>query len=63
VIASPCINICQMHAQTGLCVGCYRTLDEIARWAAIDESERAQILALVAERKDELGPLRRPRPR
>ncbi len=63
MIASPCINVCQMHVQTGLCVGCYRTLDEIARWAAIDEQERAQILALVAERKDELGPLRKPRPR
>ena len=63
MIASPCINVCQMHAQTGLCIGCYRTLDEIARWAAIDEDERAQILELVAERKDELGPLRAPRPR
>lgn len=63
MIASPCINVCQMHMRTGLCIGCYRTLDEIARWAEIDEEERAQILELVAERKDELGPLRPPRPR
>ncbi len=60
---SPCINVCQMHVRQGLCVGCYRTLDEIARWATMPEAERAQVLEAVLERKAMLGPLRKPRPR
>ncbi len=31
-VASPCMSVCQMDATTGLCVGCLRTLDEIAQW-------------------------------
>ena len=39
-IASPCINVCQM--QEGLCVGCLRTLDEIARWGQVVKSANIQ---------------------
>ena len=35
--ASPCINICRMHAGTGWCEGCARTIDEIAAWATLDD--------------------------
>jgi predicted Fe-S protein YdhL (DUF1289 family) len=41
--ASPCINICQLDAQ-GLCVGCRRTLDEIAEWSSASEARRREIL-------------------
>jgi len=33
-VASPCVDICRLDAE-GLCVGCRRTLDEIAEWLAI----------------------------
>ncbi|TMH69644.1 MAG: DUF1289 domain-containing protein, partial [Betaproteobacteria bacterium] len=33
-VKSPCIKVCQMDPQHGLCLGCRRTLDEIARWAS-----------------------------
>jgi predicted Fe-S protein YdhL (DUF1289 family) len=29
---SPCISVCRMSEQTGLCEGCFRTLDEITGW-------------------------------
>ena len=32
MVASPCINVCRMDARSGLCDGCYRTIDEIAAW-------------------------------
>jgi predicted Fe-S protein YdhL (DUF1289 family) len=32
-VVSPCIAVCEMDADTGLCLGCFRTLDEIARWS------------------------------
>lgn len=54
-IASPCINICRMNATTGLCEGCFRSLDEIARWSRSEEAERRRILELVAQRRAALG--------
>jgi predicted Fe-S protein YdhL (DUF1289 family) len=52
--ASPCINVCKMEA--GLCAGCFRTLDEIARWANVGDDEKQLILAAVAQRRGRLDP-------
>ena len=41
---SPCINICQIDQDSGLCTGCLRTLDEIAGWASFNDDERAEVL-------------------
>jgi uncharacterized protein len=51
MIASPCINVCKMDAQTGLCTGCFRTIDEITVWSRIDDRRRVNILAAVAQRR------------
>ena len=56
MIASPCINICKMDADNGLCIGCFRTIDEITRWSRIDDEQRADILAAVARRRMEHDP-------
>ena len=48
-VVSPCVNICKM--EEGLCVGCFRTIDEIARWAAIGDADKRLILAAVAQRR------------
>lgn len=50
---SPCINLCKMDAQSGLCLGCCRTLTEITRWAHIDDAARAAILTAVGQRQRE----------
>lgn len=50
-VASPCVNVCVMDDATGLCRGCSRTLDEIARWSVMQDSEKQQVLALLAQRK------------
>jgi predicted Fe-S protein YdhL (DUF1289 family) len=55
VIASPCIKLCQMDARHGVCAGCYRTLDEIARWPEMSDTERARLLAELARRRSDLG--------
>jgi predicted Fe-S protein YdhL (DUF1289 family) len=41
--ASPCIGVCRMDGHTGWCEGCFRTIDEIAAWAVLDEAERGAI--------------------
>jgi len=56
MIQSPCINICKMDAASGLCVGCFRTIDEITLWSRIDDAARANILASVARRRMENEP-------
>nr|WP_208986082.1 DUF1289 domain-containing protein [Labrenzia sp. OB1] len=49
---SPCIKICQIDRENGLCTGCHRTLDEIAGWAGFSENERLEILADIDRRRD-----------
>lgn len=55
MLASPCINLCKMDAQSGLCLGCQRSIEEITRWSRADDAERARILAAVAERRQQAG--------
>jgi predicted Fe-S protein YdhL (DUF1289 family) len=47
---SPCINVCELNAHTGLCDGCFRTLDEIAAWSGYSATEKKQVLAQLEER-------------
>lgn len=54
-IASPCINICHMSADTGWCEGCQRSIDEITRWSRASDADKRRILAAVADRRDLLG--------
>jgi predicted Fe-S protein YdhL (DUF1289 family) len=49
-VPSPCISVCRMEAETGLCSGCYRTLDEIAAWGRLGEGERRALWRVLAER-------------
>ena len=50
-VASPCINICTLDPASGLCAGCYRTLDEIAAWGALDDTARRAVLAELPGRR------------
>ncbi len=51
MIESPCIKICTLDARSGLCLGCGRTIDEIARWASMSEAERERIMAELPARR------------
>jgi predicted Fe-S protein YdhL (DUF1289 family) len=35
-VASPCVSLCEMSRHNAFCVGCFRTLDEIASWSVLD---------------------------
>jgi len=48
-VASPCINICRLDPR-GLCIGCRRTIDEIAEWAAASDARRREILRAITLR-------------
>jgi uncharacterized protein len=40
----------ELDAAFGLCLGCGRTIDEIARWAAMTNEERRTIVAALPAR-------------
>ena len=39
--STPCIRVCTLDPETGLCEGCGRTREEIGRWFRLPEEERA----------------------
>lgn len=53
-IESPCIQVCRIDAQSGLCTGCLRTLDEIAGWATLSATERDAVMAALPSREARL---------
>jgi uncharacterized protein len=54
-VASPCNSVCAIDAVTGLCAGCYRTLDEIAGWIDLPEQRKRMLLATLATRRAQFG--------
>lgn len=48
---SPCIKVCQMDPERGVCIGCCRSLDEIARWGGMSEEEQLHVLNQLPERR------------
>jgi uncharacterized protein len=44
MIESPCVKICTLDARSGICLGCGRNIDEIARWTAMNVSDRARVM-------------------
>jgi predicted Fe-S protein YdhL (DUF1289 family) len=61
-VPSPCVSICRMDAATGRCEGCLRTLDEIAAWSRMDDGQKQQVWALIAERIVRRQPTEEPGP-
>jgi len=50
-VPSPCISVCVLDADGALCLGCFRTLDEIAAWSLLDADAKRGVLAALPERR------------
>jgi uncharacterized protein len=48
---SPCVRVCAIEPATGLCGGCGRSLEEIARWVLMTDEERARIMNELSDRR------------
>jgi len=46
-----------MDAATGWCVGCHRTIDEIAAWSRMEDHEKMAVWALLDERRKRAEPV------
>ncbi|POO57265.1 DUF1289 domain-containing protein [Agrobacterium rosae] len=49
---TPCIDVCSLDPQNGLCIGCYRTIDEIMAWSRYTDAQRHKIMGELAGRSD-----------
>ncbi|HKG99525.1 MAG TPA: DUF1289 domain-containing protein [Bradyrhizobium sp.] len=52
---TPCIAVCMIDPKTSLCLGCGRTLPEIARWHRMESAERQAVMAVLTTRMAEAG--------
>jgi hypothetical protein len=48
---SPCVSICTLDATGTLCVGCFRTVDEIAAWSVLDAGAKRAVCAALPLRR------------
>lgn len=50
-VLSPCVGVCEISTD-GLCAGCLRTLDEIARWSTMADAERLRLMDVVLPQRE-----------
>lgn len=49
-VKSPCIEVCSLNDQD-VCIGCYRTANEIIEWFSAPDERKREILMSVNERR------------
>lgn len=49
-VTTPCIKLCVVDRESGLCAGCGRTLAEIGGWLALSEAERQAVVEVLPAR-------------
>jgi predicted Fe-S protein YdhL (DUF1289 family) len=54
-VATPCTGVCCMDNETGLCKGCYRTLQEITNWVNYTDQERLEVIEDLKHRERKFG--------
>ena len=50
MVKSPCINICTIDKDSGLCIGCHRNEYEIFNWIYFSDEEKKVILSKIEEK-------------
>ena len=50
---TPCINVCKIAPDTQVCIGCFRTLQEITEWSRLTDTERYDIMKRLKEKTNE----------
>jgi len=52
-VESPCIGTCTLGPD-GLCVGCFRSADEIGAWLTFSAAQRSAIMKVLPERGQQM---------
>lgn len=54
MVKSPCIAVCALD-ENDVCIGCYRTGQEITDWGEMDNEQKTLVMKKVAKRESESG--------
>lgn len=52
VAESPCIGVCTMH-DSGYCLGCWRSLDEITHWLEFSHEQRRTLMQTTLQQRQQ----------
>ena len=55
-IVTPCVKVCVVDGASSLCLGCFRTLPEIAEWSRLTAERRAAIMSQLPGRRSLIDP-------
>jgi uncharacterized protein len=55
-IETPCIGVCTLDGESDICLGCLRSVAEIARWRRMTPLERTAVMADLPRRRALLRP-------
>jgi len=58
-VESPCIKLCVVHPEARLCMGCYRSIEEITTWSRMSPEARRAVMAELPARAPLVAPKRR----
>ena len=58
-VESPCINVCVLHPEAKLCLGCFRCADEITQWSRMTPQARRDVMETLPEREKLIPKTRR----
>lgn len=58
-VPSPCVGVCSIDRETRFCLGCFRSMEEIAHWSRYDDARRLQVVEALRQRQTEAGENRR----
>ena len=53
-VESPCVKTCVIHPAERICVGCFRTIDEITAWSKMSPEARRAVMAELPDRAPRL---------
>ncbi|MBC6443517.1 MAG: DUF1289 domain-containing protein [Rhodobacteraceae bacterium] len=56
---SPCVKLCVIHPKARICMGCFRSLEEIASWGSLDTDARRSLMAELPARASQVKGRRR----
>jgi uncharacterized protein len=59
-VGSPCTDVCKLDLQTGFCLGCLRTREEIKAWRTLPNEDKLRVFDLLLVRLADRGACERP---
>ena len=58
-LVSPCVSICEIDSNDGMCRGCFRSLGEIAAWRGMSQEDQMLLIETLRDRRAQATGVRR----